>query len=144
MRRAKTHLTHPEYNSRRLVTVAPNVHQPSRRLVHRELLHLPHKGVLLSVVVGGWDLLGRGVVVKGRVLLIAHPAEAMLGPADGAGERDLRSGPTGWPKSSVTFATFDGPRTKLVKAGGSTRLGQNRPGGRFWSSRVDPERRRLA
>ena len=52
-------------------------------------------------------------------------------------------------KSSATtiplsYANFDGPRTELVKAGGSTRLGQNRPGGRFWSSRVDPERRRLA
>ena len=47
--------------------------------------------------------------------------------------------------SSVTFATFDGPRTKLVE-GRSDRLGSGKiaPGGRFWSSRDDPECRRLA
>ena len=42
------------------------------------------------------------------------------------------AGPQGGFKSSATtirepFAAFGGPRTKLVKAGGSSRLGQNRP-----------------
>ena len=38
---------------------------------------------------------------------------------------------------AVTFATFDGPRTKLVKAGGSARLGQNRPGAETIRSAAD-------
>ena len=88
------------------VTVA--VTRESRRFARQTANVVADDGVLDAAVGGAED---EGV----PVVLDLVPVRRRVLPR--AVERLHCPSCTGWSKSFVTFATFDGPRTKLVKAG---------------------------